>query len=454
MDNKQFFSPSIGNYVELYFQFVGHSVNYSGVEGGLQGELAVRIDITVGADTMKSDVYRLTSPIMKDSVVEDFFDLRRYALEPGKYELHIGFIDLKNDVSPISARISLVVDNLQNGIHMSDIEAIEYARPESLEGPFMKSGYEILPRLSTFYPEELQSVPCYLEIYQTNQLRDSVFGLKQYIVDTETGLEVDGFTRYSKHDTSSVVPLIRNIDIDALPSGKYALTFTVISKSMAELSTQSFFFERSNDKEIAFDFTTMVLDPAFQESITDDSVTYYLESLIPISKPAEVRTIVSVIKEKNLEQQRKHIQAFWQQTAPKQAYESWVNYKAQVQLVEKLYSNNFQEGFETDRGRVYLQYGAPTNIVQREVSATEYPYEIWQYNKIGQFSNRRFIFYNPDLVNNTHRLLHSDMLGELKNPGWPQVLSSRNTNRGNIDNPNKSVQDHFGGNSNDLFRQY
>jgi hypothetical protein len=76
------------------------------------------------------------------------------------------------------------------------------------------------------------------------------------------------------------------------------------------------------------------------------------------------------------------------------------------------------------------------------------------YNKIGQFSNRRFIFYNPDLVNNAYRLLHSDMLGELKNPSWPQILSSRNTNKGNVDNPNQNVQDHWGGNSDDLFRQY
>ena len=123
-------------------------------------------------------------------------------------------------------------------------------------------------------------------------------------------------------------------------------------------------------------------------------------------------------------------------------------------MVEELYSNNFQEGFETDRGRVYLQYGAPTNIVQKETSSNEYPYEIWQYNKIGSFSNKRFIFYNPDLVNNGYRLLHSDMIGELKNPGWPQILVKRNTTNGNIDDPNADVQRHYGTNGNDLFRQY
>ncbi len=93
-------------------------------------------------------------------------------------------------------------------------------------------------------------------------------------------------------------------------------------------------------------------------------------------------------------------------------------------------------------------------MINKETSPSEYPYEIWTYNKIGVFSNRRFVFYNPDLVNRAYRLLHSDMVGELKNPSWPQILSKRNTVNGNVDNPNANNVDHWGGNSNDYFRQY
>jgi hypothetical protein len=140
---------------------------------------------------------------------------------------------------------------------------------------------------------------------------------------------------------------------------------------------------------------------------------------------------------------------YWNATDPENPYESWIKYKAQVRLVERSFRNNFQAGYETDRGRVYLQYGSPTNIIVRENNPMEYPYEIWQYNKIGKFSNKQFIFYNPDLVNNTHRLLHSDMVGELKNSGWQQTLSKRNTENGNVDDPNSAVQDQFGGNANE-----
>jgi GWxTD domain-containing protein len=293
-----------------------------------------------------------------------------------------------------------------------------------------------------------------MELYNTNTLEYSVCGLKQSIINMVTGQEIVELTLFSKLNVQEVIPVLRNVDITKVPTGKYTLNYTLLSKKMTELSTQSYLFERVNDQEVTWNAESVVIDPAFQASIPDDSVAYYLECLIPISKPAEVKNIIATLKLKNKESERKHIQSFWAQSAPENAYDSWLKYKGQVQLVEKLYSNNFQEGFETDRGRVYLEYGAPTNIVARETSPTEYPYEIWQYNKIGKFSNKRFVFYNPDLVNNAYRLLHSDMIGELKNPSWPLTLSKRNTNNGNVDDPNSKVQEHWGGNSNDFFRQY
>ncbi len=454
MDNKQFYAPGSGNYIEIYFQFVGYSVNYVPVAEGLQGELAISIQLLNGTTVVAQDAYRLQSPIMKDSIIDDFYDVKRFGLEPGKYTLALELLDLNSKNASIKASQTIVIEDLGDAIAASDIEAIEYASKGDESSIFYKSGYNMVPRLSTFYPSQLTSIPVYFEFYNTQLLEDSICGLKQTVINTETGFELSELTTYTKEKTGEVLPVLRNVDITKIPTGKYALTYTLISRSMSELTTQTYLFERSNDMEITLDFETMVLDPSFQGSITNDSVAYYLESLIPISKPAEIKNIIDVLKTKDLDMERKHIQAFWLKTSPGTSYDSWLKYKAQVQLVERLYSNNFQEGFETDRGRVYLQYGSPTNVIIKEVSPTEYPYEIWQYNKIGVFSNKRFIFYNPDLVNNAYRLLHSDMLGELKNPAWPQILSKRSTVDGNIDNPNSNVQQHFGGGSNDLFRQY
>lgn len=453
VDNKQFFAPGIGNYLEVYMQYVGQSIQYKGKENGLEGEIAVRMSILSGDSVVALDAYRLTTPFMKDSIVEDFYDVKRFVLKPGNYKLFLELMDLNSTQSPLSATLPIVIEDLNEGIAFSDIEIAELAYKGDENSPFYKSGLCIIPRLATFYPSELTTIPVYFELYNTSNLEDSVFAVKQ-MIKNENGIELPDYTVFTRHSSSTVVPIMRKVDISLLPTGKYTLNYTLLTRSMIELAEQSYEFDRSNDIDFAFQTETIVLDPNFQSSITKDSVAYYLESLIPISRPSEVKNIISTLKSKDEEKQRKHIQAFWALTAPGNSYDAWIKYKLQVQLVERVYSNNFQEGFETDRGRVYLQYGAPTNIVQKETSPTEYPYEIWQYNKIGSFSNKRFVFYNPDLVNNAYRLLHSDMIGELKNPGWPQTLAKRNTSGGNIDDPNLFMQDKYGDNANDLFRQY
>jgi GWxTD domain-containing protein len=456
MDNKQFYDPAIGNYTEIYIQFVSSSLKYEGKENGLQGKIAVRLSVSQKDSVYFSDVYLLESPIMKDSIVEDFYDVIRFALQPGTYKLKIELVDVLNEKSKaIQAESELNIIDFSSNVSLSNLEIAEFARRSNENNNFCKSGFYILPRLTNYYPSELNKIPVYFEVYNTNAITvDSQFILRQKLINSETKEELIDFEGYSKHLKAPVVRIIRGIDISSLPSGKYDLVYTILDRSKKEYGSQSYTFERTNFIDQNINMENLVLDPAFQMSITDDSIEFYLESLIPISKQNEILNIISTLKTKNEDKSRKHIQAFWVKTNAVNPYEAWISYKQQVQFVQKLYSNNFQDGYETDRGRVYLKYGAPTTVIQKETSPSEYPYEIWQYNKIGIFSNKRFIFYNPDLVNNTYRLLHSDMLGEIKNQGWQAALSKRNTVNGSVDNPNMYNQDHFGGNSNDLFRQY
>lgn len=454
LDSKQFYAPGVGNYVEFNLQFVGYSLNYVSKENGLIGEVAIAMQIHDGDSLIASDAYRLETPFMRDSIIEDFYDVQRFQLKPGSYDFHIVLQDLNGNSKAMDAHQNIIIDDLSDAISISDINVAEVATVGDPSSNFFKSGYNIIPRISTFYPEQLTAIPVYFEVYNSALLEDTIFGLKQTVINAENGKELAELTKFTVHKVSDVVPVLRSVSIEKVPTGKYTLSFTLINRNMTELSAQSYDFERSNDSPFDFFTDEIILDPSFQASITDDSVGYYLEALIPISRSNEVKNIIDIAKSKNAENARKHIQSYWSVTNPENPYEGWIRYKQQVQLVEKLYANNFQEGYETDRGRVYLQYGSPTNINGKENSPTEYPYEIWQYNKIGTFSNKRFVFYNPDLVNNAYRLIHSDMLGELKNPGWPRELSKRNTTNGNVDDPNNGVIDHWGGNSNDIFRQY
>tara|TARA_B110000285_G_scaffold45037_1_gene50294 strand:- start:601 stop:2013 length:1413 start_codon:yes stop_codon:yes gene_type:complete len=423
LDSKEFYAPSQGSYVEFQLQFVGPSINYKGQGNGLIGEVAIQMNISQYDSVIASDAYRLSTPFMQDSIIGDFYDIKRFVLKPGEYKFSIILQDLNSDDEPLETSQNILVEDLSKSISISDIQIAEYASKGDGKSIFYKSGYDIIPRLATFFPDQLSAIPVYFEMYNTDQLIDSIFAVKQTITNALTNEEVEAFTKYTKLKKAEVVPFLKEINIDKLPTGKYILNFTILNKNMIELSNQSYEFDRSKDVEYEYFTDEIVVDPAFQKSITDDSIGYYLESLIPISKSNETKNILTIAKARDLDKARKYIQVYWLRTAPGNAYEEWVKYKSQVQEIEKFFANSFQTGYETDRGRIYLKYGPPSHISRNENSSSEYPYEIWQYNRIGSFNNKRFIFYNPNLTNNTHQLLHSDMIGEIKNLNWPSALS-------------------------------
>jgi len=456
IDQKTYYSPESGSYAEIHVQFVGHTVSYKGVEGGLQSNVAVSVFVeSASADTIFRDAYVLESPVMRDSVIEDFFDLQRIALKPGKYVVNISLQDVVSLRDPLIGKIEVSVPDYSKNVSISDIMIAEVAVPTETPGIFSKSGYDILPRISNFYAADLSNMPYYVEVYHADLIKDSIFALRQKIIQADNNQEIKEFTRYTKFKNGDVIPAFRKLDITKLATGSYRLELAVVDRNNDQYGNSvSYYFERLNEVEQFTDVAEIVLDPAFQASITEDSIEYYLASLIPISRSAEAKNILATIKKGDRENARKHIQQYWLQTAGTNAYNAWLDYKKQVLLVERLYRTTFQAGYETDRGRVYLQYGPPNSIISRETSPSEYPYEIWHYYKIKVYSNKRFVFYNPDLVNNNYRLLHSDMVGEQQNYRWQQALSKRNSANHNIDDPNDGNSDHYGGESNYYYRQY
>ena len=459
VDTKQFYAPTLGHLLEVNLQFSGPSLNYIGeyMEGndGLIADVAVFLTLEQNGKVIQKDAHRLESPFMKDSIIEDFFDLKRFVVDTGDYDLLIEIQDLHSKGAPIKGFMPLHIRNYAGKTSISNIQIVESAVQGDETNLFHKSGYVIIPRISNYFSNDLHFLPYYIEIYNSKLLSSSDFGIKQTIIDMESGEEIEDYTQYFRYKADEVIPVLKNIDISKLITGKYQLTVSVLAKDLSVVSSENYVFERTNDLDINFDLSSSaVLDPAFENSIPLDSAKYYLGSVIPIAPPGSVRDILSVLKREDNSAALSMLQSFWKATSGSKAYESWSKYKEQVDLVNDMYNSAFLNGYETDRGRVYLQYGSPTNILRNESSPSEYPYEIWQYNKIGRFSNKRFIFYNTDLIGKNYRLLHSDMIGEIKNENWPKALNSRNSTNGDVDNGNGGVEQHYGRSSTNLYRQY
>jgi len=452
LNEHQFYSPEEGNYIEIQLNFVGHTVSYKDIDTKPKGQIEITQLFMQGESVIFYDKYMLSTPDVVDSIIEDFYDIRRYVLEPGDYTYELIIDDTFSENGPISVEKPLSIADLSSKISFSSVtasESINYADPEK-PTLFTKMGYNIVPLISNYFPTELNFLPYYVEVYGTDSyFDDSVFIVEQKITSNEMSFDLEVYDRYFRYNASGIKAIAKVIDLSLLPTGNYTLELNILNRKKEVLAQQTYNFDRNNSddvNQIALD--NIVLDPAFMESIPNDSTGYYVASLIPISGPSEVRNILSILKERDNDKNKKYIQAFWRQTSKSNAYAEWMKYRAQIYKVEKLFGTNYQVGFETDRGRVYLQYGPPSQLSEQLQSNSEYPYEIWQYDKIDRFSNRRFVFYNTTNINNDYKLLHSDMLGELQNNRWQFALNKRNTSDGNIDSQTGGgFQEHYGRNS-------
>lgn len=427
VDAKQFYAPDQGQYIEIYMQFLAKSLHFSGDSlSGIRASISTQIIISQNDEVVKFDKYKVESLVEKDGFLDDVYSLKRFVLLPGEYNIEYEFVDMNNPKDTIQFVQDIEVYDWRKAPFFSDIQLVESLRKSSETKVFVKSGYEMIPRLIPYYNVESERLIAYVELYNSQLYQDlPKFAIRYYLRDNFNGLRMDDYTVTKVYSAVPVLPLIVNLNIAELRSGSYTFVIEFIDNEEEVLKKRELQFDRFNPtfEDVVVDFSQTIVDPRFFEVLPDDSLFYFLESLTPISSQADISQIYKLISSRDKELAKKYFQAYWIRTDAKQPTDSWIKYKKLVVQVQQEYGTGLFPGFRSDRGRVLLKYGPPNAKIQRPNEPEEYPYEIWQYYKIENFSNRRFVFYNPSMVGNEYVLLHSDMPGELFNNRWNLYLS-------------------------------
>ncbi|MDX9751004.1 MAG: GWxTD domain-containing protein, partial [Flavobacteriales bacterium] len=176
--------------------------------------------------------------------------------------------------------------------------------------------------------------------------------------------------------------------------------------------------------DLAGSFVGMITDP--------DSLVDHLRSLMPIADPLERKIITDRWADKDLDLMRRFFHGFWSNRSADPGA-AWRAYHEQVVKVNQAFGCRLLRGYETDRGRVFLKYGAPNSMMDRLHEMDALSYTIWHYYRAGRYSDRRFVFYQPDLASNCMELLHSEVPGEISNPRWNQIIHGRNNPYHDVD---------------------
>jgi GWxTD domain-containing protein len=466
-----FNTPDNKTYLETYLSIIGNSVNYvKNKNGKFQATIDVVLTLTKDDSIRSAQRYTLNSPEIDDSSkAVNFLDLQRIPLPAGLYDLKITMMDL-NEVpqKPKTTKRAVFIDLDKDSISISGVEMLESYTASGSQGLLTKSGYDLVPYVSSFFPDNMEKMNFYGEIYNTQKVLQpsEKFLVLYYIESVSTGSKLSDFNAFAKPTAQSVVPLIYNFNIKTLPSGNYNLVIEVRNSLNRLLAMRKTPFERFNpgtnyklDDLSAIDVTN-----TFVGKYTNvDTLTDMIRCLRPISSTSEIEYAENRIKAGDVKLMQQYFYNFWVARNEKNPEGAWLTYNVEVQKVNHEFGTQITKGYDTDRGRVYLQYGPPDQRVVSTNEPSSYPYEIWQYysirpnpnlNALNQpnltnQTNKKFVFADFDLVTNNWRLIHSDARGEIRDDNWQLKLVKRDNSTHDLDQQSGNPQ--YGGHSDDWY---
>jgi len=430
------FNSPKGPYVETYLTIAGNSVKYVKKDNG-KFQATVNILMTFKQkDSIRSfKKYELNSPEIADTLIAStsyqFIDEQRFPVPNGTYDFEIQLADKNKAVKPSPFTQNVTVDFPSDKSSFSGIQLIQSYGKSETEKTITKCGYDLVPYVYNFYPSIEKKLTFYCEVYNM----DKTFGpgqkyiLSYYIESYENNIKLSEFARTKKAEAKSIDPLLTEFNIENLATGNYNLVVEARNQQNEIITSKKLFFQRSNPgaQVVYSDMTAFNVQNTFAEKINNiDTLKEDISCTFPVSSGLERSFIKGPLKQADIKTLQQFFFGFWVRRDSKDPEKAWLAYRDQVKKVQANFGTRIKKGYQTDRGRVYLEYGPPNTRSAQYNEPSTYPYEIWHYYTLNNNQrNKKFVFYSPDMVTSDFTLLHSDANGEINNPSWQIDLRNR-----------------------------
>lgn len=435
-------------YVETYIGVDTRTLTLAEVEGGLQGGVLVTLLVKDGEEIVNFDKYELKTQVITDSsmIRSSLMAQRRLSLDEGVYGMELSIEDLNNPENTATLPIiPVIIDFADNSINLSDLHLIEEAVPVDEPTPFSRSGLDMVPYLLPYFPTAREDLWFYAEVYGLDQEYLDEDILVRYFVSAKGAKQpISDMLAFQKQKGRAVNAIVGKLPIKNLPSGEYELQLEIRDRQNELLIDRRKAIFRSNRKSLE-DFNNLALldiENTFVAAYTDTQINYYLDASAVIATPKEQQVIKTLQEQSDPMLRRQFLYNFWLDRDLVNPEERWKKYLTLVRFTEETYATMNRHGFDTDRGRVYLQYGPPNEMDRSGFEAASNPHELWVYNTTPRGeTNVIFVFMNSDMVSNDFRLIHSTATGEIFNENWQAQLFNTFT-PSSIDGADS--RDHFG----------
>lgn len=453
-----FYIPESKSYLETYLSINSSTVSWENIKSNdFQASVEITYIFRQNDNIIQFSKEISKSPVILSTELPDayFLNVQRITLANGDYDLEIKIRDLKDDKKSITTNTKVSVDIHPTEISLSDIQCLDRYEKSTDKSITSKSGYDLIPYTFNFYPNDKEEFKFYVEVYNT----DKVFGKNEpylvsyYLKNYESNQLLDHFKRYSRRTSKTIDPILASLNIAKLPTGNFEFVIEIRSKTNEIMTLKSFLFQNENTKSLS-DLgivEAVEITNTFAEKITEfDSLAFCVQSLSPIIDQREIEFGRKLIEEKNTPSLQRFLYFIWSNKNKTEPELAFIKYMRRVHAAQETFGTSIRQGFNTDRGRVFLKYGAANSRAKEYNDPGWLPYEIWHYYSTGDQRNVKFVFYADDRSVGDFHLLHSTARGEVNNYRWRIQLMDSPTGGTSIDDTGEDEKN-WGSKVNDLW---
>jgi GWxTD domain-containing protein len=415
------------SYVELYYAFSRSALTYRLEDGMYNASVLMN---TIIRPVEKSEVlvartWRVPVQLPDTAGLEQRMMIGRvnFLLAPGRYRVAV----MSRDEYDASASDSLEINFEVRAFGMktpqfSDVELASSIQSADADASniFYKNTLEVIPNPALLYGRELPNVMYYSELYNID--------LDHYLLRSEVvstyGKTMSSITKQRSGRHSSRVE-VGSANIGAIPSGVYTLILSYgDTTGQMKLSQSKTFYVFNPD---------VPLDTVAAYAVADMIAAEFSGmSEAELDEQFAMANYICSRDERNIwrsldgsEPKRKFLTKFWRDRDPDPGMpgnEAYEVYKERIVVSNNQFRTAYRQGWRSDRGRVYILYGAPDYVERRSSESDMKPHEIWRYDNIE--GGVDFIFVDRGGFND-YELVHSTKRNEIYNIDWQRSASTR-----------------------------
>jgi len=418
-------------YLEIYYSFLQSDLCFEKAGDQLHGLtlgqfLVNRGEETVVSHAWKSETFVADSAALKQS--KSIIDRIGLAVPIGEYRCQFFIQDLVHPQNSDTVSWAIDLSRPAAGVaHFSDIQlasTIRRAGDADKSSPFYKNSLFVEPNPTAMFSYEHPALFFYVEAYDlpVDRLPEGYL-LKYYVINSD-GAIPDGVkakvVKKKQALTSSVE--FGMLNVGNLKTGAYTFKVEIQDTERQLIAEQSkkFYVLQKEDlqNQQAVRQNTPYESSVFVSMDSADVEKEFLMVFYLLSK--EEQTIHKELHD--LQAKRHFLYNFWKNKYPDinvNVNPMRAEYYRRARHADDRFAAFKLEGWLTERGRVYMVYGEPDDVDRHPNEPNTYDHEIWFYNSLQ--NGVRFVFVDYEGHGN-YRLIHSDLLGEIQDRNYKQLL--------------------------------